>query len=163
MFDTDGMLWDPLYDEELICAVPTGHPFGAADSVSFRELAQSRLVLLSADFSVRRIVDSGFEAVSLEPSVAFEGPDVATLGGLIRAGIGIGILPSDAVKHQPDAGELVLVPITGGLVRNISVGRMQRKLPAAAVHAVSVVVIESAYDWRHKQDGRPPSFTDRSR
>lgn len=151
MFDTDAVLWEPLYDEELVCAVPTGHVAGTKESVSFRDLAQVRLVLLSADFSVRRIVDDGFRSVGLEPSVVFEGPDVATLGGLVRAGIGIGILPSDAVKRQPDDAELVVVPITGGLVRSIAVGRVRRKIEAAAVHAVRIAIADCADDWRRAE------------
>jgi LysR family transcriptional regulator, transcription activator of glutamate synthase operon len=148
MFDADGVSWDPLYEEDLVCAAPSDHPLSRSTRVSFEQLSQSRLVLLSADFSVRRIVDAGFRAAGLAPTVVFEGPDVATLAGLIRAGIGIGILPSDVVTRESEDGRLVVMPIAGGLSRQIAVGRIARRLEEPAVAAVSALIRDAAHRGR---------------
>jgi DNA-binding transcriptional LysR family regulator len=82
--------------DQMHAVFPAGHPIESADSVTAVLLASYPLVMMDPDTSVRAIVDAAFNRVGLMPSPACEVTYIMTAIGMVRAGLGLTILPGSA-------------------------------------------------------------------
>jgi len=104
-----GELVEP--DIEIVCAAqdrmhvifPAEHPIGAVPEVTLDVLASHPLILMDPDTSVRAIVDGAFIAAGRLPIPACEATYMMTAVGMVRAGLGLAILPASAreVRAEP--------------------------------------------------------------
>jgi LysR family transcriptional activator of glutamate synthase operon len=103
--ESDDLATKPLRSDTLRLAVPLGHRFAPRARVDLAEAADEPFVLLTPGHGLREVVDDLFAAAGIDPPIAFEGEDVATLRGLVSAGLGVSVL-----IPEPGAG-VVAVPI----------------------------------------------------
>ncbi len=85
--------WHPLQEERLVVVVPPGHRLGSHRAVSLTELADEELVTTPVGFGYRSLVDSLLREAGVAPAVSFESQDLATIEGLVAAGLGVAIVP----------------------------------------------------------------------
>ena len=85
--------WLPLYEERLVLIVPDGHPLARRTTVRPAELAQEQFVTPPAGFGYRSLTDGLLAADGVVPHVSFESQDLATIEGLVGAGLGVAIVP----------------------------------------------------------------------
>ena len=88
----------PLCEDRLMLVCPGGHPLLARDRLDLQDIAAFPVIALTADTSVRRMVDAAFEARGLTLNPACEATYMATAVSMVRAGLGVTILPSSAVE-----------------------------------------------------------------
>src|SRR6202034_3239900 len=100
MFGQSDVRWNHLMDEKLLIALPKTYRLAARRSLSMKELSSEPFLALSPEHTLRIIFDRLCADASFVPKIAFEGMDIATLRGLIAAGLGIGLLPSAAVRFR---------------------------------------------------------------
>jgi DNA-binding transcriptional LysR family regulator len=86
--------WEPLFREELVLTVPSGHRLASRQRVRVAELSNETWVLHSPGYGLRQYVEELCAEAGFEPQRAFEGHDLATLLALIGAGSGIGLFPA---------------------------------------------------------------------
>ena len=105
--------WRPLQDERLVLVVPSTHRLRARRKVALEELAHEELVTTPVGFGYRSLVDALLREAGVAPTVSFESQDLATIEGLVAAGLGVGILP------EPFAGQTgtIGIRITAGAAR----------------------------------------------
>lgn len=128
--ESPGVKWHPLFTERLYAVVDREHPLARREIIGFEELADEPFVALDRDHTLRRIFDDACERHGLTPTIAFEGPDITTLRGLIAARLGVGLLPKAAI---PAPGIVEIGVDDKRLVRPIAVGWMtNRYLPPSA-------------------------------
>ena len=89
--------------DQMHAVFPAGHPIEHAASVTAVLLATYPLVMMDPDTSVRAIVDAAFNRVGLMPSPACEVTYIMTAVGMVRAGLGLAILPGSAreIRAEP--------------------------------------------------------------
>jgi len=85
--------WLPLQRQRLVLAVPAGHRLATRKRVRIDELAAEDLVTVPRGFGYRSHVDELFAAAGVVPRVAFESGDLATVEGLVGAGLGVALVP----------------------------------------------------------------------
>ena len=96
----DGSLaWHVLQDERLILVVPPTHPLRERREVGLAELGEEELVTTPVGFGYRTLVDGLLRQAGISPTISFESQDLATIEGLVAAGLGVALLP------QPFAGQ----------------------------------------------------------
>ncbi|MCU1570184.1 MAG: transcriptional regulator, LysR family [Naasia sp.] len=118
----EDVTWRPLMPEPLRLATHRTHPFAEGASVALSQAAAEQFVTLRPAYRLRKITDALCRAAGFEPTVAFEGEDIATMLGLVAAGLGIAIVPSHHadVAERPSIRYLALTD--AGAHRIISVG-----------------------------------------
>ena len=95
-----------LWPDPILIAVPTGHFLSARASATLRELADERFVMLRRETSsFAEQIYSACIAQGFTPHVAQTVSEVPAQLSLIRAKLGIGLVPSSAGRHQWDAIE----------------------------------------------------------
>lgn len=88
------VLWHPMQTDDLYLALPEGHPLASAPTVSLSDTAEERFVLLQPPSQLRRIALGLLHGAGVDPDVAFEAEDLATVRGFVGHGLALSILPS---------------------------------------------------------------------
>lgn len=82
--------------EQLVVVHPARHPVGRVRRLTAKSLARYPLVLMHAETSVRAVTDIGFSRAGVSVNVAAEATYMMTAVAMVRAGLGLAILPASA-------------------------------------------------------------------
>lgn len=85
-----------LAREEVLLAVPPGHPLAGRERVSVAELADEDFVSTHAGHWQRALLERLFAREGLTPRVVCEGDEAAATPELVGAGLGMGLMPAVA-------------------------------------------------------------------
>jgi DNA-binding transcriptional LysR family regulator len=83
---------------------PKGHRIARLKTITPASLAEFPLILMQRDTSVRAIVDAGFHSAGLMPRATCEAIYMMTAVGMVRAGLGLTILPGSAREIRAEPG-----------------------------------------------------------
>ncbi|MBO0691986.1 MAG: LysR family transcriptional regulator [Acidimicrobiaceae bacterium] len=122
---------EALVDEELVLAVPPGHPLAGRTSVSIKDLEDLPLVMFREGYDLRESTVSVCRDAGFTPSFSVEGPEMDGALALTAAGLGATVVPISVID---DGGPLIGVPFHDvALRRTIGLAyRQDRRLPPAA-------------------------------
>lgn len=133
--DEAELLVQPLFDEDRVLIVPSGHPLHGRASVRLDELVEHEL-LLEAPGTAFRVVLDGVAAdrgVPLRPKAEFDG--MRLLASLAFAGFGAGVVPASAAPSNV-GGDWRRVALDGVPGRTVALVRRRRGMPSAAQRVV---------------------------
>ncbi len=85
--------WLPVQRERLVVVVPPTHRFRRRARIDLAELADDELVTTPAGFGHSALVQGLLAEAGVSPRVSFESADLATIEGLVAAGLGVAIVP----------------------------------------------------------------------
>jgi DNA-binding transcriptional LysR family regulator len=133
----------PLIRDRFRAVLPEGHPLAGRDELTWEDLASEAFLAVGPESSVRRLTDAAFAQLGRTVTPAAEAGNVATVGGLVAAGLGVSALPA-LVLPLLGPGRVVHRELVGPVVerRLDVVVRARRTLPPAA--AAFVQVLEEA-------------------
>ena len=130
----------PLLEDRLCAFAPLGHPLTRRDSVNLRDLVRHPLILTARDSSVRDILDRALRSEKLLLSPAFEVNYMSTAIGMVRAGLGIAVLPEAAVGAEKIHEVRRLLISRPSLSRRIEIiRRKDRSLSSAAGKMIEIL------------------------
>lgn len=86
-----------LFEDELVAVLPPGHPLARRRTLPPHILAQEPLILTDPGSSVRALAERAFAEAGLALRPAYEATYMSTAVALVRAGLGIGVLPATAL------------------------------------------------------------------
>lgn len=123
----------PLVRDRFVAVLPEGHPLADSHEVSWHDLACESFLAVGQDSSVRRLTDAAFAQIDAHAVPAAEATSVATVGGLVAAGLGVSAMPA-LVLPLMGTGPLVYRPLVEPEVdRRLDIAlRPRRPLPLAA-------------------------------
>lgn len=97
--------------DRLMLLVNHQHPLAAKKQVSFAEIIREPFVFFSEAFRINDLVRSACGIYSTEPVVAGRSNHLDLILAMVRAGVGITLLP-DSMWRERTADGLVLLPVT---------------------------------------------------
>ncbi|TMR99164.1 LysR family transcriptional regulator [Nonomuraea basaltis] len=123
----------PLIRDRFHAVLPEGHSLADCDEVAWEDLAAEPFLAVGPQSSVRRLTDAAFAQAGAEVTLAAEASNVATVGGLVAAGLGVSAMPA-LVLPLLGPGHILHRPLVGPVVerRLDVVVRARRTLPVAA-------------------------------
>ncbi|MDQ4112410.1 MAG: LysR family transcriptional regulator [Actinomycetota bacterium] len=89
--ESSGMRQWRLHTEPLVLVVPTGHRLSTRARVSFEEAAAETFICMKRGYGMRTLLEDLAQASGVTPTIGFEGDDLATLRGLVSAGLGVSL------------------------------------------------------------------------
>jgi DNA-binding transcriptional LysR family regulator len=128
VLDRSGIALHPLVDDEMLVALPPGHPHAGADTVPLAALAGETWVA-SADPTCHRLLEHGAGRAGFVPRVAFASDDYGAVGRLVLAGVGVALVPRLAAAAV--GGDVALRRLAPAPVRRLSVAVAPARSPAA--------------------------------
>lgn len=85
--------WHLLQEERLVLVVPGTHPWRDREEVALAELGTEELITTPQGFGHRSLVDGLLREAGVAPAISFESQDLATIEGLVAAGLGVAVVP----------------------------------------------------------------------
>lgn len=122
-----------LFDETMHVFYPHAHPIAESKAITTEELAKYPIILMAPESNARTAVDVAFVSRDIRPDVSCEVVYMSTAIGMVRAGLGITVLPPMAVQSET-MSELRSRPVDDpGFIRRIAlVTKADRSLSPAA-------------------------------
>lgn len=102
--------WFPLQQERLLLVVAPTHRLKHRRRVRLEELADEELVTTPVGYGYRSLVDGLLASAGVTPRVSFESADLATIAGLVAAGLGVALVPEQFAGHSGTVGIALTSP-----------------------------------------------------
>jgi len=102
--DHPGLTVTTLASERVLLGCPPDHPLARRAVVSVSELAGEPFVDYTPGWGTRTIADQLFARAGVERSIGIEVPDSSIHASLVRAGLGVAILPESMIESAGLAG-----------------------------------------------------------
>ena len=129
--------WERLLTEPLVLVVGSRHRLVGRGRLPAAELVDEPFVVLRGPSPFRTAFDDLLAAAGLDPAVAFEADDLATVQGFVAAGLGVAVVPASAVDGRCEVVGLTDAGATRDLGLLWSPGR--RMLPSAELFRAHVL------------------------
>ena len=110
--ETDLVTVPALREELLLVTAPT-HPLAKRRKVQARDLAGLPFVLFEVGSATRRVIDHFFASQNVEPTIVMDTENVEIIKAMVKTGLGVGIVPYQAVAREVKAGQLFCARIEG--------------------------------------------------
>ena len=108
----------PALEEELLLITYPAHPLAKKKSITPADLDTQDFVLFETGSITRRLVESFFAREGVEAEIIMETENVEIIKAMVRNGLGISIIPSQAAASDVRTGQLFCSRIAGhSLVR----------------------------------------------
>jgi len=107
--NSDEMLFEHLFFEEIFLAAPSSHPVGEKapvrpgrfGSVELSWFKDDEFVLMKSGHRFRAITDTFFRQAGFEPRVVFESRSSNTIQSFITGGVGVGLITATQQRNTP--------------------------------------------------------------
>jgi DNA-binding transcriptional LysR family regulator len=103
----------PVLREELLLVTPPTHPLARRRRVVARDLTAQPFILFEAGSGTRKVIDHFFASENIEPTIVMDTENVEIIKAMVRTGMGIGIVPYQAVAREVKAGQVFCARIEG--------------------------------------------------
>ncbi|PTY06475.1 LysR family transcriptional regulator [Verrucomicrobia bacterium LW23] len=91
-----------LFTEELMLALPPGHPLARKRTVSMADLQDEQLIVMKAGHCLGDQVLGFCNRSDITPRISFRGAQLETIQALVSAGAGISLVPEMAARPGRD-------------------------------------------------------------
>jgi DNA-binding transcriptional LysR family regulator len=135
----DGLEIKELFSEELLLALPPGHPLSRKRRVRVADLAGESLIVMKEDHCLGDQVLGFCDRRDVKPKISFRSAQLETVQALVHAGLGISLVPAMAVQAKRDD-----LPVYRSLQRSrprrkiVALWPKQRPLSRAATEFLKV-------------------------
>lgn len=89
-----------LFAEELLLALPPGHPLTRKRTVAFADLDGERLIVMKEGHCLGGQVLGFCESRDLKPRISFRSAQLETVQALVCAGLGLSLIPAMAAQRK---------------------------------------------------------------
>jgi DNA-binding transcriptional LysR family regulator len=138
--------WLPLQYERLVLVVPPSHRLRHRRRIDLAEVAGEELVTTPPGFGHTALVADLFSEAGTTMRISFESADLATIEGLVAAGLGVAVVPE---QFAGQSGTIGLSLRTSRARRTIGLTwRTDHPLAPPAARFVSFVEAEFRVDSR---------------
>ena len=111
--DESDLVTVPVLREELLVVTTPTHPLARRRRVAPKDLEGLPFVLFEVGSATRKVIDSFFVAEGIAPTVVMDTENVEIIKAMVKTGLGIGIVPYQAVAREVRAGQLFCARIEG--------------------------------------------------
>ncbi|MBN3851369.1 LysR family transcriptional regulator [Paraburkholderia sp. Ac-20342] len=156
---TGGEILDPsletLYTgvDRLVAVLPKSHPLAKKRLVDLKQLVQSPLVLMAPGTGVRAVVDAALGTLRNVTEVASEPTYMTTAVAMVRAGLGVTILPENSREVRTEPSLVIRHIDDAGFIRPLAIvkkrGRTLPPLTERFVEAMHQRLVTKDVDCSH--------------
>jgi DNA-binding transcriptional LysR family regulator len=112
-----GLAWHAIHTEQLCLVVPRDHLRADRAAVGIAVAAGEPFIMLGSEFGLRRLTDDLLGRAQVEPLIAFESAEIATMESLAAAGLGVTVVPRPR-PHRADPNA-AYIPLTDDAAQRV--------------------------------------------
>jgi LysR family hydrogen peroxide-inducible transcriptional activator len=122
-----------LFTEELLLALPPGHPLTRKRTVTLADIEKERFIVMKEGHCLGDQLLNFCERRAVKPNISFRSAQLETVQALICSGIGISLIPAMAANRQrDDLPEYLSLPRPVPERKIVAIWPKQRNLGRAA-------------------------------
>jgi LysR family hydrogen peroxide-inducible transcriptional activator len=95
---------EPLFSEELLLCLPVDHPLVHEKSVVAADLHQEKFILMHESHCLGGQAQQFCHSKGFKPRISCRSAQVGTVLAMVKAGLGISLIPEMAREHGPEEG-----------------------------------------------------------
>ncbi len=99
---TEDLDFQPLFSDRFVAALPADHPLLAQPRLRWEMLATEPFIALQRPSSIRALLEQSLGARGLSLSIQFETNQLATIGRMVAAGLGVSAVPTLCVQQMAE-------------------------------------------------------------
>ena len=130
--ECDDLVFEPLFTDHFIAALPKNNPLMNKREVSWQMLSEHEFIALQHPSTIRLLIEERLQAQQQSLNITYETNQLATIGQMVATGLGVSAMPS-LYREQLDAQGVVCRALVSPRVSR-RVGIVYRKK-----HAISSV------------------------
>ena len=111
--DESDLVTVPVLREELMLITTPAHPRARRRRVVAQDLGHQPFILFEVGSATRRVIDHFFATEQLEPPIVMDTENVEIIKAMVKTGMGIGIVPYQAIEREVRAGQFFVTRIEG--------------------------------------------------
>jgi LysR family carnitine catabolism transcriptional activator len=137
----DGVDFQPLFSDRFIAVLPPQHRLIEKPQLRLKDLLSGTLVALNRGSSTRQWTDELIIKARLQPPQIFEAYQLTTVGAMVAAGLGVGLVPALCAGQMSGLGA-VCRPISGpSIEREVGVFTRRRHALSSAAQALLKLLV----------------------
>jgi DNA-binding transcriptional LysR family regulator len=94
-----GVDFEPIHTDPFVLAMPGTHAWAKRKALSWADLGNERLISVARSSGNRQLLDDALAKAGHNPSYVFEVSHIATLLGMVEAGLGLAAVPRLALPR----------------------------------------------------------------
>ena len=110
------MVSKSIWNDPMSVVFPKKHPLGALKAVRLRDTIQYGMILPDTATETRKLIDAAYKSKRLNANISMEVAYIETIKSLVKSGLGISILPDNAVEAEVKSGVLMKAKITDAIL-----------------------------------------------
>ncbi|MGH8712677.1 MAG: LysR family transcriptional regulator, partial [Casimicrobiaceae bacterium] len=103
----------PVMREELLLVTTPSHPLARRRRITARDLSGQPFVLFEKGSATRQVIDRFFLTEQIDPNIVMDTENVEIIKAMVKTGLGVGIVPYQAVAREVRAGQFFCARIEG--------------------------------------------------
>jgi DNA-binding transcriptional LysR family regulator len=103
----------PVIREELLVVTMPTHPLAKRRTIASTDLANEPFILFEPGSATRQVIDAFFVTEKIEPTVVMDTENVEIIKAMVKTGLGIGIVPYQAVAREVRSGQFFCARVEG--------------------------------------------------
>ncbi len=108
-----------VQQEKIVCAVSNNHPYKEKIVIQIEELHNEKLIVYPEICDVRKMIMNMFHEIGVKPTIAVETSYAEPMLAMVKAGLGITLLPERAVEQSVRQGNVHVISVEPPLMRKI--------------------------------------------
>jgi LysR family hydrogen peroxide-inducible transcriptional activator len=132
---------ETLGEEPLLLAVPTGHRLTKRERVTWRDLKHERFLALHRAHCLSRQVEELCSAQGQRPELAARGAQLITIVRMVRAGLGLSLVPQMMADDEGNQGCIFLPFVAPAPTRPLNIVRNPMRFQSKAALAFAGTAI----------------------
>jgi LysR family transcriptional regulator, hydrogen peroxide-inducible genes activator len=143
---------EPLFSEELLLCLPIDHPLVHQKSVVAAELHQEKFILMHESHCLGAQAQEFCHSKGFKPRISCRSAQVGTVLAMVKAGLGISLIPEMARQHEPEEG-IVYRSLDGTRPkRSIALAVSSQRKPSRGTVELSKFIRDSCGPGPRKKD-----------
>src|ERR1700758_3327273 len=147
---------EPLISEELLLCLPADHPLVIQKSVVAADLNQEKFILMHESHCLGAQAQQFCHSKGFKPRISCRSAQVGTVLAMVKAGLGISLIPEMAREHGHEEG-IVYRSLDGTPPRrSIVLAVSSQRKPSRGIVELSKFIRDSCVPSPQKKDAAPP-------
>ena len=138
--DAQDLHFAPLFRDRFVAVLPAAHPLLARDTLRWRDLAEFPYITLQRPSSIRLLIDRILQEHKLELVPSFEAHQLASIGRMVAADLGISVVPALSSSQMEEMGAVCRGIVAPVVTRHVGVITRKRHPLSAAAQAMTGVI-----------------------
>ncbi|MEX1034671.1 MAG: LysR family transcriptional regulator [Sneathiella sp.] len=140
------LAYEEIYDDEVMLLAAEDHPLAGEKTLSWRQVMDEEIVILSPDTGVRQSIDAALDGTGITLKPILEPALVQTAASLVSAGAGLGIILSSYLKAVRMDGLVAIRLEKPNILRPVGIITRKDWVMSPAAKVMLKMVVEGLHE-----------------